>query len=174
MYVCMTFYFWGGREVSSDWVHLARRPSGLLYRLYQPRLIDDHQCGAAGGMRIGRMTWDWTRATMGNRLSYGMAHSSNRFSPEQFERLQYPYYCWDLWISWDGPGAMICSFMTNGILSCIPYILPISSSNLIMLVLFVDEHVTFSKFRVANLVTLNLWSTTTPSNSHNTNNLGNM
>jgi hypothetical protein len=35
-----------------DWVHLVRRPiTGLLY---QPRMIDDDECAAVGGMRIGR------------------------------------------------------------------------------------------------------------------------
>jgi hypothetical protein len=37
----------------SETVHLVRRsPLGLLY---QPRVIDDYQCGAVGGMRI----WKW-------------------------------------------------------------------------------------------------------------------
>jgi hypothetical protein len=36
-----------------DWVHLARLP--LFGLLYQPRMIDDDDdCGAIGGMRIGR------------------------------------------------------------------------------------------------------------------------
>jgi hypothetical protein len=38
--------------VGWDWVHLVRRPlTGLLY---QPRMIDDDECEAVGGMRIGR------------------------------------------------------------------------------------------------------------------------
>jgi hypothetical protein len=37
--------------VGWDWVHLVRRP--LFGLLYQPRVIDD-ECGAVGGMRIGR------------------------------------------------------------------------------------------------------------------------
>jgi hypothetical protein len=37
--------------VGWDWVHLVRRPLSDL--LYQPRMIDD-DCGAVGGMRIGR------------------------------------------------------------------------------------------------------------------------
>jgi hypothetical protein len=38
--------------VGWDWVHLVRRPlTGLLY---QPRMIDDDDCGAIRGMRIGR------------------------------------------------------------------------------------------------------------------------
>jgi hypothetical protein len=37
--------------VGWDWVHLERRP--LIGLLYQPRMIDD-ECGAVGGMRIGR------------------------------------------------------------------------------------------------------------------------
>jgi hypothetical protein len=74
-----------------DWVHLVRRPlTGLLY---QPRMIDD-ECGAVGGMRIGRgnrstrrkltpvplylpqiphdLSWARIRATT-NSLSYGTA-----------------------------------------------------------------------------------------------------
>jgi hypothetical protein len=35
-----------------DWVHLVCR--ALFGLLYQPRMIDDDECGAAGGMRIGR------------------------------------------------------------------------------------------------------------------------
>jgi hypothetical protein len=35
-----------------DWVHLVRRP--LFGLLYQPRMIDDGDCGAIDGMRIGR------------------------------------------------------------------------------------------------------------------------
>jgi hypothetical protein len=34
-----------------DWVHLVLRP--LFGLLYQPRMIDDGECGAVGGMRIG-------------------------------------------------------------------------------------------------------------------------
>jgi hypothetical protein len=37
--------------VSWGWVHLVRWP--LLILLYQPRMVDD-ECGAVGGMRIGR------------------------------------------------------------------------------------------------------------------------
>jgi hypothetical protein len=38
--------------VGWDSVHLVRRsPTGLLY---QPRMIDDYECGAVGGMKIGR------------------------------------------------------------------------------------------------------------------------
>jgi hypothetical protein len=33
-------------------VHLVRRP--LFGLLYQPRMIDDDECGAVGGMKIGR------------------------------------------------------------------------------------------------------------------------
>jgi hypothetical protein len=36
----------------SHWVHLVRRP--LIGLLYQPRVIVDDECGAIGGMRIGR------------------------------------------------------------------------------------------------------------------------
>jgi hypothetical protein len=51
-----TFYFlafcsflgWG----ETDKVHLVRRP--VIGLLYQPRMIHDDECGAAGGMRIGR------------------------------------------------------------------------------------------------------------------------
>jgi hypothetical protein len=35
-----------------DWVHLVRRP--LFGLLYQPQVIDDDDCGAMGGIRIGR------------------------------------------------------------------------------------------------------------------------
>jgi hypothetical protein len=45
-------------SVGSDWVHLILRP--VFGLLYQPRLIDD-ECGAIGGMRIGR----------GNRSTWG-------------------------------------------------------------------------------------------------------
>jgi hypothetical protein len=46
--ISLQFFFLG---VGWDWVHLVRRPlTGLLY---QPRIIDD-ECGAVGGMRIGR------------------------------------------------------------------------------------------------------------------------
>jgi hypothetical protein len=38
--------------VGWDWVHLVRRP--LFDLLYQPRMIDDDECGAAGRTRIGR------------------------------------------------------------------------------------------------------------------------
>jgi hypothetical protein len=38
--------------VGWDWVHLVRRP--LIRLLYQPRMIDDDEYGAVGGMRIGR------------------------------------------------------------------------------------------------------------------------
>jgi hypothetical protein len=46
------FLGWG------ETVHLVRRP--LIGLLYQPRMIDDDECGAIGGMRIGRgnrSTW---------------------------------------------------------------------------------------------------------------------
>jgi hypothetical protein len=39
--------------VGWDWVHLVRRP--LFGLLYQPRMIDDVECGAVGVMRIGRV-----------------------------------------------------------------------------------------------------------------------
>jgi hypothetical protein len=44
--------------VGRDWVHLVLRP--LLVYLYQPQVIDDGDCGAIGGMKIGtgnRSTW---------------------------------------------------------------------------------------------------------------------
>jgi hypothetical protein len=45
-------------SVGWDWVHLVHRPlTGLLY---QPRMIDD-ECGAVGGMRIGRGNWSTRR-----------------------------------------------------------------------------------------------------------------
>jgi hypothetical protein len=44
---CFNFLGWGDTEV-----HLVHRPlSGLLY---QPRMIEDDECGAVGGMRIGK------------------------------------------------------------------------------------------------------------------------
>jgi hypothetical protein len=36
--------------VGWDWVYLVRRP--LIALLYQPRMIDEGDCGAIGGMRI--------------------------------------------------------------------------------------------------------------------------
>jgi hypothetical protein len=45
------FFFifsWG-----KTWVHLVLRP--LFGLLYQPQMIDDNDCGAIGGMRIGRV-----------------------------------------------------------------------------------------------------------------------
>jgi hypothetical protein len=44
---CCCFFDW-------DWVHLVHR--ALTGLLYQPRLIDDDECVAVGGMRIGRGT----------------------------------------------------------------------------------------------------------------------
>jgi hypothetical protein len=41
-------FFW----VGWDSVHLVRRP--LIGLLYQPRMLDYDECGAVGGMRIGR------------------------------------------------------------------------------------------------------------------------
>jgi hypothetical protein len=38
--------------VGWDLVHLVRRP--IFGLLYQPRMIDDDECGVVGGMRIGR------------------------------------------------------------------------------------------------------------------------
>jgi hypothetical protein len=38
--------------VGWDWVHLVLRP--LLALLYQSQMIDDGDCGAVGGMKIGR------------------------------------------------------------------------------------------------------------------------
>jgi hypothetical protein len=45
---CFLFHFLG---VGRNWVHLLLRP--LFGVLYQPRMMDD-ECGAIGGMRIGR------------------------------------------------------------------------------------------------------------------------
>jgi hypothetical protein len=42
-----------------DWVHLVRRP--LFDLLYQPRMIDDDECEAVGGMRICRGNWSTRR-----------------------------------------------------------------------------------------------------------------
>jgi hypothetical protein len=49
-------FFW----VGWDWVHLVRRP--LIGLLYQPRMIDD-DCGAVGGMRIGKRNRSTRRKT---------------------------------------------------------------------------------------------------------------
>jgi hypothetical protein len=46
------YYFYYFLGVLWDWVHLVRRP--LIGLLYQLRMIDDDDCGAVGGMRIGR------------------------------------------------------------------------------------------------------------------------
>jgi hypothetical protein len=89
--------------MGGDWVHLVLRP--LFGLLYQTRMIDDDEddeCGAVGGMRIGRGNWSTRRKpapvplcpsqiphdltparTLGrcsgkpatNRLSYGTAYS---------------------------------------------------------------------------------------------------
>jgi hypothetical protein len=40
--------------VGWDWVHLVRR--SLIGLLYQPRMRDNDECGAVGGMKIGRET----------------------------------------------------------------------------------------------------------------------
>jgi hypothetical protein len=56
LYLSFFLVSWGG--VGWDWVHWVRRPlTGLLY---QPRTIDD-ECGAVGGMRIGRGNWSIRR-----------------------------------------------------------------------------------------------------------------
>jgi hypothetical protein len=44
-YLCFLWVGW-------DWVHLVRRR--LIGLWYQPRMTDDDECGAVGGMRIGR------------------------------------------------------------------------------------------------------------------------
>jgi hypothetical protein len=49
-YIIIFFIFLMGR----DWAHLVLRP--LFGLLYQPQMIDDGDCGAVGGMRIGRET----------------------------------------------------------------------------------------------------------------------
>jgi hypothetical protein len=46
------YFFFKFLAVGWDWVHLLRRP--LIGLLYQPRMIDDAEYGAVGGMRIGR------------------------------------------------------------------------------------------------------------------------
>jgi hypothetical protein len=81
------------------WVHLVRRP--LFGLLYQPRMIDDDECRAVGGMRTGRgnrstrrqpvpvplclpqiphdLTWDRIRASaVGSRrlTTWAMARSA--------------------------------------------------------------------------------------------------
>jgi hypothetical protein len=47
---CLYLVSWGGVRLMS--------PLGLLY---QPRMIDDDECGAVGGMRIGRGNWSTQR-----------------------------------------------------------------------------------------------------------------
>jgi hypothetical protein len=42
-----------------DWVRLVLRP--LFGLLYQPQMIDDDDCGAIGGMRIGKGNWSTRR-----------------------------------------------------------------------------------------------------------------
>jgi hypothetical protein len=53
--VYLFFFYW----VRWDWVHLVRRP--LLGPLYQLRIIDE--CGADGGMRIGRRKREYSEET---------------------------------------------------------------------------------------------------------------
>jgi hypothetical protein len=51
--VCNCVLYWPFiLEVVWDWVHLVRRP--LIGLLYQPQMMVDNECGAVGGMRIGR------------------------------------------------------------------------------------------------------------------------
>jgi hypothetical protein len=45
--------------VGVGWVHLVRQP--LFGLLYQPRMIDDDECGAVGGMRISMGNWSTRR-----------------------------------------------------------------------------------------------------------------
>jgi hypothetical protein len=87
------FFFVCG--VGWDWVHLVLRP--LTGILHQPRMIDDDECEAVGGMRIGRgnrstrrkpapvplcphdLTWDRTQvAAVGSRrlTAWAMARPS--------------------------------------------------------------------------------------------------
>jgi hypothetical protein len=68
-----------------DWVHLIRR--SLISLFYQPRMIDD-ECGAVGGIKIGRENRSATLSTSNpgrrggkpatNRLSYGTASICSR------------------------------------------------------------------------------------------------
>jgi hypothetical protein len=60
--------------MGSDWVHLVLRP--LFSLLYQPRMIDD-DCGAVGGMRIGR----------GNRSTRRKVASVPLYSPQILHEL---------------------------------------------------------------------------------------
>jgi hypothetical protein len=52
MHSSKRMYFFWFLGVGWDWVHLVSRP--LIGLLYQPRMIADDECGAVGGMRIGR------------------------------------------------------------------------------------------------------------------------
>jgi hypothetical protein len=45
-------FFFQFPGVGWDWVHLVRR--SLIGLLHKPRMIDDGECGAVGGIRIGR------------------------------------------------------------------------------------------------------------------------
>jgi hypothetical protein len=102
-----------------DWVYLVRLPQIGLRVLYQPGMIDDDECGAFGGMRIGKgnrstlrkpapvplrppqipMTWPdlgwnpgcWGGKTATNRLSYGTA----------YQRRNFPWLCYPLICSQD-------------------------------------------------------------------------
>jgi hypothetical protein len=47
--MCFTVFFF---FVWSETVHSVRRP--LFGLLYQPRMVDENDCGAVGGMRIAR------------------------------------------------------------------------------------------------------------------------
>jgi hypothetical protein len=47
-----TVFFFRFPEMGWDWANLVRWP--LIGILYHPRMIDDDECGAVGGMRIGR------------------------------------------------------------------------------------------------------------------------
>jgi hypothetical protein len=51
-FVYLLFCFSKFLGVGWDWVHLVCRP--LFGLLYQPRMIDDDNCGTVGGIRIGR------------------------------------------------------------------------------------------------------------------------
>jgi hypothetical protein len=61
--ILVSFQFLGLRW---DWVHLVRR--SLIGLLYQPRVIDDDECGALGGMRIDRRNRRTRRKTSPARV----------------------------------------------------------------------------------------------------------
>jgi hypothetical protein len=114
-----------------NWVHLVRRPLTAL--LYQPRMIEDDECGAVGGMRIGRgnrstwrkpssmplcppqvpydLTWALTRAAaLGTRrlTAWAMAQpksDNNWLKPDGFDVST----VWELWRQTTRRSIVVCA-----------------------------------------------------------------